>query len=142
MLMNPLLKPVRFVFYQLLSSKLKDPTERTPILVASLTTALLLFFNAAGLMMLVNHMEHRTLVPRLPGTRGLQVAVGITCGLVFTQVTRRAWVDGQNFRRLENEFGATDGPAAKGPRLLFGAYVILTIVIPVAMFLCWSRTGN
>jgi hypothetical protein len=140
--MNPLLKPVRFVFYQSLSSKLKDPTERMPILVASLTTALLLFFNAVGLMMLVNHLENRTLVPRLPGTRSLQVAVGIMCGLVFTQLTRRAWVDGQNFRRLENEFGAANGPAAKRPRLLFRAYVILTIVIPVAMVLCWSRTGN
>ncbi len=67
--MRVLFKPVRYVFYRILTWKLRDPRESTPVVAASLVTVLLLWVNLLCATMITNAVRGRLLLADFPGGR-------------------------------------------------------------------------
>jgi hypothetical protein len=55
--MHSIIKPFRYVFYRILTWKLRDPRAASPAMVAGGATALLLFFNGVLVLMLTRGLR-------------------------------------------------------------------------------------
>jgi hypothetical protein len=132
---HTILKPLRYVFFRVLTSKLRDPYDPTPVLTASLVTILLLFGNAVGLTMIVNATMHRTLLPPFPGGH---VALGgtiLVTAVLGHRAMSAAWVEGTGLANLAREF-APDPALERRRTVLFWSYVILSFGFPTALAVC------
>jgi hypothetical protein len=138
-LMRKVLKPLRYVFFRVLMSKLRDPSEPLPILVASTVTLVLLLFNVMGLTMIINIvMGHRDLLPAFPGGRPAMAVVFVGCALLAYHTMRSAWAQGTGYANLVKEF-APD-PHQDGIRTaLFWSYVVVSGALPVLLAVFWPR---
>ena len=134
-----ILKPLRYVFYRILSWKLRDPRETTPVLVAGMATALLLFFNFLFAFMVANILMGHRVLP----TQRLGNVEYVALGALFLMVVsmfNSAWVADGKFAELEKEF-ANGTPAQETVRtVLLWVYVISSAAMPVALAILWHAT--
>ena len=140
-MLHSIAKPIRYVFYRILSWKLRDAGENAPMLVAGMCTALLLWFNAMSLMMLGNALLHReSLLPRLPGTRFEQYAVAALLLFAFARVESKLWVENGKLEKLVAEFECMNKGAAAVRNVSFWGYVVVSILLPIVLAVYWRRS--
>jgi hypothetical protein len=135
--MRRLLKPLRYVFFRVLVWKLRNPREPTPILVASLVTFLLLFFNVVGLTMIINIvMGRRPVLPAFPGGRPAMAVVFLGCAMLAYHTMSSAWAQGSGYANLVKEFE----PDPRQDRIraaLFWGYVVVSVALPPLLGVLW-----
>ncbi len=134
-----LLRPLRYVFFRILSWKLRDPRESTPVVVASLSTIILLFFNLMAFTMLVNGFTGHPLLPPLRGGRGAQSALLAFCCIVGYSAMRTAWVQNGGYFLLQREFHPGDSRLERRRTVLFWSYIALSVALPFLLSICWRR---
>jgi hypothetical protein len=88
--MHLILKPLRYVFYRILTWKIRDPRESTPVLVAGIATSVLLAFNCMLVAMVANALRGRPLLPHDKLSNGDYVAVGLA-PIAMTGLMNVAW---------------------------------------------------
>jgi len=135
-LMNLILKPLRYVFYRILTWKMRDPRETTPVLVAGIGTSVLLFFNCMLAVMVVNALRGRPLLPQGRIGNGVYLAVALAL-IVTTGLMNAAWIDKGNFARLSKEFSSQQTEHRRVRTLLFWAYVVLSGATPIVLAIAW-----
>ena len=127
-----LLKPIRYLFYRLLTYKLRDARETTPVLVACLATTGLLLFNLMSATMVVSYLAGRQdLLPAL-GRWTLYAAIAVAAWLGYVAM-RAAWVDNGNYARLVSEFQTRSQVRETLRAALFWSYLLLTIALPISL---------
>jgi hypothetical protein len=132
-----LFKPIRYVFYRILTWKLNDPRESTPVLVATLGTSLLLFTNALLILMLYDDYSGREFLPslhRTPRTYGV-VAV-LLASLAWPMYS--AWVAKGNFAKLQREFETGARSRSSSRTIMFWSYIVLTVAVPLIYAIVYS----
>ena len=136
-----LLKPIRYVFYRILASKLRDSTESTPVLVAGTATSVLLGFNVLLIYMLVNCVWHGKPFPKGYNSN-LVYALIVLSFLALNRMMTLAWVDNGKFDDLQREFAGGD-PHRKFVRsFLFWTYVVFSGAAPMVLAILWHKWNN
>jgi hypothetical protein len=136
--MRLLLKPTRYVFYRLLTWKLRDLRDPSPVVFASFATFLLLFFNAIGMAIIVNIiLGHRPVLGNFPGGRGALAVVVLGGGLLAYAAMSAAWVQDGKFSRLVEEF-RPDPRRDPVRNVLFWGYFVISIVLPIVLAVVYS----
>jgi hypothetical protein len=126
---NPALKPVRYVFYRILSWKLKHGHDSNPVLGATLTMSGLLILNA----MLVGEVVLTRSGREWPAVhRSLPLYFGAAGALLLMHmIMYYAWVAKGRFGALQAEFDAP-GPRRQTVRSIsFWSYVVLSVATPI-----------
>lgn len=134
-----LLRPLRYVFFRILSWKLRDPRESTPVLVASLSTIVLLFFNLMVVTMLVNGFTGHPLLPPLRGGPGALSALLVFCFIVGHAAIRTAWIENARYALLRSEFHPGDSRIERRRTVLFWSYIALSVALPFLLSIFWPR---
>lgn len=134
-----LLRPLSYVFYRILAWKLRDPRESTPILIACLSTILLLFLNLLVVTMLVNGFRGHQLLPPFPGGRvGLSTALLLSFAVGYSAM-RAGWVENGRYSQLDKEFQSSDARVERRRTALFWTYITLSIALPFILSIFWPR---
>jgi hypothetical protein len=132
--------PVRYVFYQILSWKLRDSREDTPVLVASLATSILLWFNAVAAVMVWNGLLGRNSLLPLPYTR-LELYGGAAVLLVVAHLAMaRIWVDNGNYAKLVEEFETANRRRRRVRLALFWSYIAVSALLPPCLVIFWPKS--
>jgi hypothetical protein len=138
-LVTPMFRPLRYVFFRILEWKLHDTQENTPLLVASLGTFVLLCSNAILVTMLVNGFMGRPLIPRVSMERNVSYVLLAAAAIIFTRLTSKAWVENGRYQQLLREFAKTTDHHERVRTVLFWSYVLSSIVVPIALSIFWPR---
>jgi hypothetical protein len=133
----PLLKPIRYVFFRILTWKLKDYRESTPVLVASMATSVLLFFNVLLVAVLASVYQGRSIMPELHRTIGLYLEVGAFF-LLISWLMSSAWVANGNLAKLQREFEAGGHASASIRNFMFWSYVVFSVAAPLIISIGWG----
>lgn len=137
-----LLTPLRYVFYRILAWKLREQRESLPVLVAVGITVILLFYNLLAIVMIVNRLRGKSLIPDLPGGRiGLGISLVLSLAIAYLAM-RSAWVENRGRVELEKFLArGTRGDPVRS--LLFWTYIVVTMVAPFLLSILWrSETGH
>jgi hypothetical protein len=139
--MHRTLKPIRYVFYRILMWKLSDARESTPIFVACMATSLLLFCNVLAAFMVANVLGGRDVLPK---QRLGNVAYGVVAILLLVSswLMNSAWVADGRFAKLEKEFMSGTERRERVRIVLFWAYVILSLALPIALAIAWHAMNT
>jgi hypothetical protein len=133
--------PIRYVFYRILSWRLRDAHETTPVLVAALLTALVLYLNALFLLMVIRAIMHSELLPALPQNTVPLYAAGLVALVAWISLASGLWVNNGGYQALEHEFGASAGrPKGNHGTVLFWIYIAGSIIAPILMAFVWQKT--
>jgi len=136
--MRVLLRPMRYVFYRLLTWKLRDQRDSSPVLFASFATAILLSFNAMGVVIIVNIVRgYRPVLPDFPGGREALALAAVAIGLLAYAAMSAAWVQDGKFSRLVEEF-KPDPYRDRVRNILFWGYFVISIGLPVVLAVVYS----
>ena len=128
---DPVLKPVRYVFYRILSWKMHDSRETAPVLVAAIATTLLLLLNAMLIFMTINAALDREILPAAKRSSLFGPVAIILIASYFAM--NSAWVANGRWNRLEAEFKAS----GRMLRTLFWCYIVLSIGAPFVFAVIW-----
>jgi hypothetical protein len=128
------LKPLRYVFYRILTSKLRDPSETTPVLVACIATSLLLFFNLMLADMIINAWRGVHLLATRSGFAYVLVAVMLA---VAVRLMYAAWVDDGKLAILSEEFSRDPAERNFTLDLLFWGYIVFSPISPIVFAILW-----
>jgi hypothetical protein len=139
--MSLLLKPIRYVFYRTLASKLRDATEITPVLVACTSTSLFLGLNVLLVYMLVNCVWQGEPFPQGYNSNLLYPLI-VASFLALNRMMTFAWVVDGKFDNLRREFAGGD-PHRKSVRsILFWTYVVFSGAAPIVLAILWHKRHN
>jgi hypothetical protein len=122
------LKPRRYVFYRILKSKLRDPRETTPVLVACIATSLLLFLNLMLAVMVINVWRGVDLLPKMQRSYSEYVLVALMLG-VAVLLMYTAWVDDGKLAILSKEFSRDPADHNSKLDLLFWGYIVFSAIV-------------
>ena len=136
--MSLLLKPIRYVFYRILASKLKDSMESTPVLVACTSTSVLLEFNVLLIFMLGNCVWHGKPFPQGYNSN-LVSALIVLSFLALNRMMTLAWVDNGKFDNLQREFAGGDPHRKFVRNILFWTYVVFSAAAPLVLAILWHK---
>jgi hypothetical protein len=132
-------KPVRYLFYRVLSWKLHDEHDLTPALTASLSTLLFLSINVMTVAMLWNWWLGREPLPTLPANRVALCLVVIASGAVVHRVLKRLWVDNGRYNKLVQEFETSDDTRRRVNSVILWSYIIGTAITPICVAILWRN---
>jgi hypothetical protein len=128
-------KPLRYVFYRILSWKLKDVSEALPVLASAGILFVLLGANLVGAYFLVVNLTNRPgawLTTMLEnGSRGPDYVVTALAAFAFTRLVTYAWVDNGRLEKLIREFQSAPADQERRRTILFWGYVLFSIAFPI-----------
>ncbi len=130
---NPVLKPIRYVFYRILTWKLRDARESTPVFVAELLTSMLLLINGLFVFMAVNAFHGRALLPlfkRSSMYAPVTLFFGASCLLM-----NWLWVENGRWQSIQTEFQKQN----RLPHILFWCYLVVSVAAPIALAIALPR---
>ena len=129
-------KPLRYVFYRILKSKLRGPRETTPVLVACIATSVLLFFNLMLAVMVINMRRGLDLLPKMHRSNLEYVLVALMLG-VAVRLMYTAWVGDGKLAILSKEFSRDPADRNSKIDLLFWGYVAFSAISPFVFAIFW-----
>jgi hypothetical protein len=129
-------KPIRYVFYRIVTWKLKDPQEVLPALTAGVVTFVLLYANLFAPYFLFSHLngQSTTWLIDYPGIgRGRAYVVVGLMSLGFGRLITYLWIDNGRFAQLQTEFESASVTRQRVRTFLFWSYIILSVAFPIAV---------
>jgi hypothetical protein len=130
------LKPLRYVSYRILTWKLRDPSETTPILVACIATSVLLFFNLMLAVMVINVWRGIDLLPKMHRSNLEYVLVAAMLA-VAVRLMYAAWIDEGKLAILSKEFSRDPAERDSTLDLLFWGYIVFSVMSPLVFAILW-----
>jgi hypothetical protein len=129
-------KPIRYVFYRILTWKLRDSREALPVATAAGILLVLLDANLLAPYLLVSHLTGRSTrwLSEWPGIGrgGAYVLAGVmTFG--FARLLAYLWVDAGRFDQLVKEFQSSSAARLRVRTILFWSYIVLSVAFPIAV---------
>jgi hypothetical protein len=129
-------KPLRYVFYRILTWKLRDPRETLPVATAAVILLVLLDANFLAPYLLLSHLAGRstTWLSDWPGIGrgGAYVLAGVIT-LGFARLVTYVWVDNGRFDQLVQEFQSSSAARLRVRTILFWSYIVLSVAFPIAV---------
>ncbi len=129
-------KPLRYVFYRILTWKLRDSREALPVATAAFSLLVLLDANLLAPYLLLSHLTGRS-TARLSnwpgiGRGGAYVLAGVIT-LGFARLVTYVWVDNGRFDQLVMEFQSSSAARLPVRTFLFWSYIALSVAFPIAV---------
>ena len=137
-------KPLRYVFYRILTWKLRDSREALPVATAAVILLVLLDANFLAPYLLLSHLTgHSTswLSEWLGIGRGGAYVVAGVITLAFARLITYLWVDNGRLDQLVKEFQSNSTARLRVRTILFWSYIVISGAFPisVAIFLRSSK---
>jgi len=129
-------KPIRYVFYRILTWKLRDSREALPVATAAVILLVLLDANFLAPYVLLSHLTGRSTAWLSDwsgiGRGGAYVLAGVIT-LGFARFVTYLWVDNGGFDQLVHEFQSSSAARLRVRTILFWSYIVLSVAFPIAV---------
>ena len=123
------MKPLRYVFYCIWRFKQRNPREKTPLLVATLSVAVLLSFNILGVILIAENLVGARWLEHMGRTQ--RSWMGLIESAALFLVLHYSWVRSGRFLLIANEFEHEAAAVRRRNTIYVLAYVAATIAIPI-----------
>jgi hypothetical protein len=128
-----------YLFYRILHRKQADKRERSPLHVATMSVAVLLYLNVLSLLLLSELATHRLWLTTIG--RGPRSSLALIVGIALYLIVQRLCVNRNGSVYNEKAFTSESPMDHQRRTILMWCYIFVTVAAPIVLVVIISNKG-